>query len=76
MCPKSDYAFPKRVQFLEHAVYLSSVHVPVNTSKIVVVNDVTATVIWIYFMFDRSIYQFQGLSTADARFFGFQSDML
>ena len=48
----------------------------VNKSKIVVVGDVIAMVIWVYFMFDRSINKFRRLSGAEAGFIDFQSDKL
>ena len=61
---------------LEHAVYLVSVHMSVSMSKIVVVvDDVMTTVIWVYFMFDRSINQFRRLSRAEAEFIDTQSDI-
>jgi hypothetical protein len=62
--------------FWEHPVYLTSVHISVNKSKIVVVGDVIAMVIWVYFMFDRSISQFRRLSRAEVGFIAFQSDKL
>ena len=46
----------------------------VNTSKIVVADDVMAMVICVYFVFDRSINQFRRLSRDDAGFIDFQSD--
>jgi hypothetical protein len=61
---------------LEHAVYLASVHMSVNTSKIVVVDDVMDTVIWVYFVFDRSINQFRRLSRDADGFIDTQNDKI
>jgi len=67
------HEFTTRVRFLEHPVYLASFHMSVNTSKIVVADDVMAMVIWVYFMFDRSINHFRRLSRAGAGFIDFQN---